>query len=484
MTATTRTQAMLAARAKASHDKRQRVLAAVQALEAAGTPVTPAAVAAAARVSTWLVYANGVREHVQAASATARSRRISFCSRSSGMPLTGHEGRVRAVAVGRLPDGTPVIVSGSEDGTVRVWRLADGAPVEEPPRGHAAGVEAVAVGALPDGNQVVVSGGYDGAVRVWRLADGTPVGWRGRHADRVRAVAVGALADGTPVIVSGSEDVTRLWHLLDGAPHPALLAAVDDHGTVQVWRLADGTPVGRHGGLHTGTMSAVAIGRLPEGTPVIISGEADRSAGGAAVWVWRLAAGPPVGEPLRGHAGSVNAVAVGALPDGTPVIISGGDDGTVRVWRLADGTPVWWHDRRRARRVLTVAAGALPDGTPVIISGGSDGTVRVWRGRRHPGRRAADRPRGPSAGGGGRAAGRWHSGHRQRERGRHGAGVAAGRWHPARASAEATPISSGCRRLQQRDRHCGRDRHRRPPANAPARHALTAVLFPGTVTGR
>ena len=67
MTAATRTQAMLAARAKASHDKRQRVLAAVQALEAAGTPVTPAAVAAAARVSTWLVYADGVREHVQAA---------------------------------------------------------------------------------------------------------------------------------------------------------------------------------------------------------------------------------------------------------------------------------------------------------------------------------------------------------------------------------------------------------------------------------
>jgi len=58
---------MLAARAKASHDKRHRVLTAVQALEAAGTPVTPAAVATAAGVSTWLVYADGVREHVQAA---------------------------------------------------------------------------------------------------------------------------------------------------------------------------------------------------------------------------------------------------------------------------------------------------------------------------------------------------------------------------------------------------------------------------------
>ena len=67
MTRHRRTQAMLAARAKDSHDKRQRVLAAVQALEAAGTPVTATAVATAARVSTWLVYADGVREHLEAA---------------------------------------------------------------------------------------------------------------------------------------------------------------------------------------------------------------------------------------------------------------------------------------------------------------------------------------------------------------------------------------------------------------------------------
>ena len=33
----------------------------------------------------------------------------------------------------------------------------------------------------------------------------------------------------------------------------------------------------------------------------------------------------------------MTAVAAGALADGTPVIVSGGRDGTVRVWRLADG---------------------------------------------------------------------------------------------------------------------------------------------------
>ena len=135
--------------------------------------------------------------------------------------LTGHTGWVSVVAVGALPDGAPVIISGSHDGTVRVWRLADGTPVGEPLRGHDGGVSAVAAGALPDGTPVVISGSHDGTVRVWRLADGTPVGepLRG-HTKAVWAVAAGALPDGAPVIISGGED-----------------------GTVRVWRLADGTPV-------------------------------------------------------------------------------------------------------------------------------------------------------------------------------------------------------------------------------------------------
>jgi WD40 repeat protein len=58
------------------------------------------------------------------------------------------------------------------------------------------------------------------------------------------------------------------------------------------------------------------------------------------VRVWRLADGAPLREPRGGHDGAVYAVAAGALPDGTPVIISGGQDGTVRVRRTADGTPL------------------------------------------------------------------------------------------------------------------------------------------------
>ena len=63
----TRTAALRAARAQDSTDKRQRALAAIEALEAAGSPITVTAVANAAAVSTWLVYADGIREHVDAA---------------------------------------------------------------------------------------------------------------------------------------------------------------------------------------------------------------------------------------------------------------------------------------------------------------------------------------------------------------------------------------------------------------------------------
>ena len=90
----------------------------------------------------------------------------------------------------------------------------------------------MAVGALPDGTPVIVSGGHDGTVRMWRLADGTPHGKPlTGHTDWVNAVAVGALPGGTPVIVSGSRDTVRVWRLADGAPHGKPLTGHDGLGS-------------------------------------------------------------------------------------------------------------------------------------------------------------------------------------------------------------------------------------------------------------
>ena len=119
------------------------------------------------------------------------------------------------------------------------------------------------------------------------------------------------------------------------------------------------------------------MGALPDGTPVIVSsGEGDPHGAGVAADRRHPGRGAATGATRW-----VSAAAVGAPPDSTPVIVSGYGDRTMRVWRLADGTPVGQPLTGHTGPVFAVAVGALPDGTPVIVSGGGyrDGTVRVWR---------------------------------------------------------------------------------------------------------
>ncbi|WP_331733603.1 DUF6262 family protein (plasmid) [Embleya sp. NBC_00888] len=60
-------QVLREARQKASREKRARVIAVVDQMKASGEPISFLAVARIAGVSNWLVYAEGVREHIEEA---------------------------------------------------------------------------------------------------------------------------------------------------------------------------------------------------------------------------------------------------------------------------------------------------------------------------------------------------------------------------------------------------------------------------------
>jgi len=303
--------------------------------------------------------------------------------------LGRHRSSVNAVAMAEF-EGRPVVVSGSDDRTVRVWNLATGALIGGPVTGHEGAVNAVAMAEF-EGRPVVVSGSDDRTVRVWDLRDGQQFTELTGHTGDVNAVAIGEV-NGRPVVVSGSDDRTvRVWNLATGAliggpltghegavnavamaefeGRPVVVSGSDDW-KVRVWDSRNGAIIDLPFTGHTGPISALAVAHI-RGQPVVITGSVDRT-----IRVWDLGTGTPIGMPFMGHTDRISGITVTEL-NGRHVIVSASDDGTLQVWDLrygfAAGAPFTGH----TGRILAVAMAEL-DGRGIIISGSDDRTVRGW----------------------------------------------------------------------------------------------------------
>jgi WD40 repeat protein len=289
-----------------------------------------------------------------------------------GEPMTGHENWVSGVAFS--PDGRR-IVSGAYDGAVRLWDASTGVAIGEPMTGHQNAVSSVAFS--PDG-QKIASGGLDGTVRLWDTATGEAVGEpMTGHQNAVSSVAFSP--DGQKIASGGLDGTVRLWAAATGQAigepligHVDVVSAVafspdgrhivsgSTDYTVRLWDAATGQVVGELMTGHEGDVLSVAFS--PDGRR-IVSGGLDGT-----VRLEDVATGEVVGEPMVGHEGAVYSVAFS--PDGRR-IVSGGGDGTVRLWDAATGLPMTGHEGG----VLSV--GFSPDGRR-IVSGGEDGTARLW----------------------------------------------------------------------------------------------------------
>ncbi|MGI9097663.1 MAG: hypothetical protein ACR2H2_04075 [Solirubrobacteraceae bacterium] len=139
--------------------------------------------------------------------------------------------------------GAPLIITASEGGTLRSWRL-DGSPgtfaVDDARIGAIRALAVVEHGGAP---LMISAGGAEG-LRSWRL-DGSPgeLAVDDAHTGGIQALAV-VEHDGAPLIISAGRDgALRSWRL-DGSPGEV---AVEHAHTGSIWALAvvehDGAPL-------------------------------------------------------------------------------------------------------------------------------------------------------------------------------------------------------------------------------------------------
>jgi WD40 repeat protein len=280
-----------------------------------------------------------------------------------------HHEAVQAVAF--LPDGEHV-VSGSSDGTLRVWNTKSG-KCRLTISGAQLGAYAVAVS--PDGSNVA-AGCKDGVLREFALSDGSLLRELTGHLGYVRSVAY--TPDGAGLLSSADDGSIRVWApdqlestaVLQGHHGGTLAIAVSKDGrrllsggrdgTVRLWDLEDATLLDTLEG-HRSWVSAVAFSG--DGRHALSTGYDSR------LLRWDLETSRIASEMTDKR----NAYSLAVNPDGTRTYTAGDNYG-VACWDATGKLLKELKGHGRSVRALAIS----PD-RKTIVTASEDTTLLIWR---------------------------------------------------------------------------------------------------------
>ncbi|KAL0970585.1 hypothetical protein UPYG_G00244050 [Umbra pygmaea] len=257
-----------------------------------------------------------------------------------------------------------LIVSGSDDNTLKVWSALSGKCLRTLV-GHTGGVWSSQM----SGN-TVISGSTDRTLKVWDAESGECVHTLYGHTSTVRCMHLH-----NTQVVSGSRDATlRLWdvesgeclHVLTG--HVAAVRCVQYDGRrvvsggydfmVKVWDPETETC------LHTLQGHTNRVYSLQFDGAYVVSGSLDTS-----IRVWDVETGGCV-HTLTGHQSLTSGMELK-----NNILVSGNADSTVRVWDIRSGQCL--HTLQGPHKHQS-AVTCLQFSRSLVMSSSDDGTVKLW----------------------------------------------------------------------------------------------------------
>ena len=279
-----------------------------------------------------------------------------------------HPRRVRSVA---FSPTSSHLVSGTDDGAVRVW------PVTEEPLaiypGPTIGVSSV--GFSPKGDTMAAA--FDnGEIQAWDVATGTRRLSIKAHEDEVQSIAFSR--SGSHLASSSNDETIHIWNIEDKSCSHRLIghtnsvrsvsfSADDTHvysaskdGKIRVWSAKNGELEQEleRDGPSTGVQSMACSA---EGS-LLASAHDD-----GWIYIWNVKDGK---FKVRIHAACVTSVIFS--PDGE-VLASASDDGSIRLWDTFDGTHLLTLQGHRG----AVTSVAFSSDGKQLVSSSTDRTVRV-----------------------------------------------------------------------------------------------------------
>jgi WD40 repeat protein len=271
--------------------------------------------------------------------------------------------------------GSGTLAVGGSDGSLRVWNSSSHAMRVV----RATGSPVTAIAASPNGTQLVVSDRHSG-LACFDVASGSlQPGWTAESPEPAETLAFRAA--GTHVSASG--DVVRTWIAVDGTPAGVLpgrtgrvravaadqegtrIAAAWAEGVVTVW---DGTRLLWELPGHKGDVLSVAFG--PRRGLLVSAGDDET------IRTWDLATGK---EAVPGCTPGYRATVLAACPSGT-TIAAGCADGTVRLYEAATPgmLPAWADAPALTGHVHGVTALSFDISGRFLATASRDGTARIW----------------------------------------------------------------------------------------------------------